>query len=105
MLLRNNSKRLITVNAPMTEGGYTKFYDIKPGDNPAVDVPDQWCNSDFVKNLLKTGDLIAVGAYQPTSVDTEELDTLRNEALLHGIDVDSTWDASRIRAEIDKANA
>lgn len=102
MLLRNNSRRLITINAPMTEGGYTEFYDIKPGDNPSVDIPDTLCKSDFVKNLLNTGDLTRM-----TPADTDgddDMEALRNEALLLGIDVKKTWNADKIRSEIDKAN-
>jgi len=100
MLLRNNSKRLITVNAPMTEGGYTEFYDIKPGDNPAVEVPDALTKSDFVKNLLKSRDLTIEVAHE-----SDDADALRDEAMLLGIKVDKKWDADKIRAEIDKANA
>lgn len=103
MLLRNNSARLITINAPMGETGYDKFYDVKPGDNPAVEVPDEYCDSAFVQNLLKTRDL-TVEYVQPVTGD-DDLESLRNEALLLGIDVDKKWKAPRIRAEIDKANA
>jgi hypothetical protein len=103
MLLRNNSARLITINAPMGETGYDTFYDVKPGDNPAVEVPDELCESDFVQNLLKTRDL-TVEYVQPATGD-DDLESLRNEALLLGIDVDKKWKAPRIRAEIDKANA
>jgi hypothetical protein len=100
MLLRNNAKRLITINAPMAEGGYTTFFDIKPGDNPAVEVPDELCKSDFVKNLLDTGDLIRM-----TPAESDDVDSLRDEAMLLGIKVDKKWDAARIQSEIDKANA
>ena len=102
MLLRNNSKRLVTINAPMTEGGYTEFYDIKPGDNPAVEVPDTLCRSDFVKNLLNTGDLTRM---TPAESDSDDVDSLRDEAMLLGIKVDKKWDAARIQSEIDKANS
>jgi len=102
MLLRNNSKRLITINAPMTESGYSTFYDIKPGDNPAVEVPDEFCKSDFVKNLLNTGDLTRM---TPAESDSDDVDSLRDEAMLLDIKVDKKWDAARIQSEIDKANA
>lgn len=102
MLLRNNSKRLVTINAPMTEGGYTEFYDIKPGDNPAVEVPDEHCKSDFVKNLLNTGDLTRM---TPADTDSDDVGPLRDEAMLLGIKVDKKWDAARIQSEIDKANS
>lgn len=101
MLLRNNSKRLITINAPMTEGGYTTFSDIKPGDNPAVEVPDHLTKSDFVQHLLKSRDLTVEAA--PAADD--DVGALRDEAMLLGIKVDKKWDAARIQSEIDKANA
>lgn len=102
MLLRNNSKRLITINAPMAEGGYTTYFDIKPGENPAVEVPDELCKSDFVKALLNSGDLARV---TPAEADPDDLEALRDEAMLLGIDVKKTWDAAKIQSEIDKANA
>jgi len=102
MWLRNLSKRLITVNGPMTESGYSEFYDILPGENPAAEVPDTLCSSDFVKNLIKIGDLIQVTA--PVS-DEPDIGALSDEAMLLGIKVDKKWDAARIQAEIDKAHA
>jgi hypothetical protein len=101
MLLRNNSKRLITINAAMTEGGYTEFYNVLPGDNPPVEIPDHLTKSDFVKNLLNTGDLTRM---TPAESDGD-VDALRDEAMLLGIKVDKKWDATRIQSEIDKANA
>lgn len=101
MLLRNNACRLITVNGSMGADGYTEFYDIKPGENPAVEVPDALCKSDFVKNLINIGELIVLQS-EAAPVDT---DALRDEAMLLGIKVDKKWDAARIQAEIDKANA
>jgi hypothetical protein len=101
MLLRNNSKRLITINAPMTEGGYTTFFDIKPGENPAVEVPDHLCGSDFVKTLLKSRDLTVEAALAAD----DDVGALRDEAMLLGIKVDKKWDAARIQSEIDKANS
>lgn len=100
MLLRNNACRLITVNGSMGADGYTEFYDIKPGENPAVEVPDALCGSDFVKNLINIGELIVLQS-EASPVDT---DALRDEAMLLGIKVDNKWDAARIQAEIDKAN-
>jgi hypothetical protein len=84
----------------MTEGGYTEFYDIKPGDNPSVDIPDHLTKSDFVKNLLNTGDLTRM-----TPAESDDVDSLRDEAMLLGIKVDKKWDAARIQSEIDKANS
>ena len=53
MLLKNNSARLITVNGPLNERGERSVkYQIKPGKNPAVEVPDELCKSAFVKSLI-----------------------------------------------------
>lgn len=100
MLLKNNAKRLITVNGPLTDGGYPEHYDIKPGENPAVEVPDALCTSDFVKNLMRIGELTQVSA--PTHSD--DLEALRDEAMLLGIRIDKKWDAAKLQSEIDKAN-
>lgn len=53
--LKNMDKRLITIN----HGG--KRYDIKCGNNPSVEVPDEALKTDFVKNLINTGKLVSVG--------------------------------------------
>ena len=53
MLLKNNSARLITVNGPLNEKGERSVkYQIKPGKNPAVEVPNELCRSAFVKALI-----------------------------------------------------
>lgn len=102
MLLKNLSRRLITINGPMSTAGlHDEHYPIKPGDNPAVEVPDTLCTSDFVKHLLKTGDLIAVAA----TIEPDDLEALRDEAMLLGITVSKGWNATKLRTEIDKANA
>jgi len=61
--LKNMDKRLITIN----HGG--KRYDIKCGNNPAVEVPDEACKSDFVKHLIETGKLVSTGATTTTATD------------------------------------
>lgn len=65
MLLKNNSQRLITINVPLFKEDGKTFHkyqgtQIKPGKNPAVEIPDDACNNKFVKSLIKTGDLIVV---------------------------------------------
>jgi hypothetical protein len=52
MLLKNTDRRLITINRP--DG---KPIQLLPGDNPAVEVPDELCKSHFVKTLIKSGAL------------------------------------------------
>lgn len=101
MLLRNLSRRLITVNGPMSAtGNHDEHYPIKPGDNPAVEVPSSLCTSDFVQHLLKTGDLIAVAA----PIEPDDLEALRDEAMLLGVTIGKGWNAAKLRAEIDKVN-
>lgn len=55
MFLKNEAARLITINH-LVEGVETS-YPILPGENPAVEVPDAVAKIDFVKALLKSGDL------------------------------------------------
>ena len=63
MLLKNNSARLITVNGPLNERGERSVkYQIKPGKNPAVEVPNELCKSAFVKSLIDNGSLVAHSA-------------------------------------------
>lgn len=52
MLLKNKSARLITIN-----GGEESF-DILPGNNPSVEVPNELCDGDFAKALIECGDLV-----------------------------------------------
>ena len=64
MLLKNNSKRLITLNIPVEvkEGEKPKHQgiQIKPGNNPAVEIDEELGKSKFVRALVKSGDLIVV---------------------------------------------
>lgn len=60
MFLKNEAARLITIN--FLVDGMEIGYPILPGENPAVEVPDEAAKIDFVKALLKNGDLRRVGA-------------------------------------------
>lgn len=103
-LLRNNSKRLITVNTG------DESFQIKPGDNPSVNLPDEAMNIPFVKHLvthlIKSGTLIEVAA---RAVDVEavddtddELAQLQAEALTLGMEFKDTWAASTLKGKIAK---
>ena len=74
MYLRNMSRRLITVN---TVGASV---DILPGDNPSVEVSKEALETDFVKHLLSTGELIidANHALNNNNSDDEELANLQS---------------------------
>lgn len=83
MLLKNKSARLITINGQLNEKGErTAKYQIKPGKNPSVEVPDELCKSDFVKALLADEALIAVAA-DPTKPDLPKPKTLGESESLY----------------------
>ena len=61
MFLKNNAKRLITVNGKLDSKGQRSVkYQLKPGNNPAVEVPDELCESAYVKALLESGAIVQV---------------------------------------------
>lgn len=65
MFLKNNQARLITINGKldkMEDGSYVRSvkYQLKPGNNPAVEVPDELCKTEYVKALLASGAVVQV---------------------------------------------
>jgi hypothetical protein len=105
MFLKNEAARLITINHLV--GEKETSYPILPGENPAVEVPDAVVKIDFVKALLKNGDLRRVGADElenEEEEDEDDLEALRAEAVELGIEV-GRWGAPRLRTEIAKAKA
>ena len=105
MFLKNEAARLITINH--LAGEKETSYPILPGENPAVEVPDAVAKIDFVKALLKSGDLRRVGADElenEEEEDEDDLEALRAEAVELGIEV-GRWGAPRLRTEIAKAKA
>ena len=102
MFLKNEATRLITINHLV--GEKETSYPILPGENPAVEVPDAVAKIDFVKALLKSGDLRRVGADELESEEDEvDMDALRAEAAELGIEVGPRWGEKRLREEIAKA--
>lgn len=99
MLLRNHAARLITVNG-VSSDGVVESFKVLPGNNPPTEVPDKYCKSDFVKHLLKAGELSVVQADEEEEDDTAGL---KEQAEALGIKVDKRWGADRIRSEIEKA--
>lgn len=100
MHLKNEAARLITVNF-----GGEKFK-ILPGENPAVEVPDEAAKLPFVKALLKSGDLRRVGSDELGEQEEDGddgLDELTAQAKALGIKVDKRWKAERLAEEIAKA--
>lgn len=112
MILKNNAKRLITINGAMVKNQRPTAYQIKPGDNPEVDVPDELCDNAFVKALLADGSLIKVGESEVVETDAEpsQYDEMNKTDLTSlaetmGIEVKSAWNKAQIIAEIDKIEA
>lgn len=105
MFLKNEAARLITINH-LVDGTETS-YPILPGENPAVEVPDAVAKIDFVKALLKNGDLRRVGADELESDDDDEgdddIEALREQAGRAGVKVNKTWGKARLLDEIAKA--
>lgn len=106
MFLKNEAARLITIN--LLVGETETSYKILPGENPAVEVPDAVAKIDFVKALLKNGDLRRVGVDELESEDDDDegdddIEVLRAEAVAAGVIVSDRWGAKRLKAEIAKA--
>lgn len=105
MFLKNEAARLITINHLV--GEKETSYPILPGENPAVEVPDAVAKIDFVKALLKNGDLRRVGADELDAEEDDDGDDviaqLRDEATELGIEVNGRWGEKRLREEIAKA--
>lgn len=84
MFLKNEAARLITIHHLVD--GEKASYKILPGENPAVEVPDEVKKIDFVKALLNNGDLRRVGADE-LEVDDSEDEDLAAQAEALGIKV------------------
>lgn len=107
MFLKNEAARLITINHLV--GEKETSYPILPGENPAVEVPDEVAKIDFVKALLKNGDLRRVGADELESDDDDDgdddIEALREQAGRAGVKVNKTWGKARLLEEISKVQA
>ncbi|WP_454864571.1 hypothetical protein [Pseudomonas rhizophila] len=104
MFLKNEAARLITINH-LVDGTRTS-YKILPGENPAVEVPDAVEKIDFVKALLKNGDLRRVGADELEAEEDDggdDIEALRAEATAAGVTVSERWGEKRLKVEIAKA--
>lgn len=92
--------RLITIND--TDG---KAYDIIPGGEGEVVIPNRLAHGAFVQALIKQGDLIVteIGDDEPETGDDAVVEELRAQAEELGVKVDKRWKAERIQQEIAKA--
>ena len=104
MFLKNEAARLITINHLVDDKETS--YPILPGENPAVEVPDAVKKIDFVKALLKNGELRIVGddEIEDDSDDADDIEALREQAGRAGIKVNRTWGKARLLEEIAKAS-
>ena len=117
MLLKNQVPRLITINAEtLPNGKRGKAYQIKPGNNPAVEVPDAVCKGNkFVELLIKDGSLKVVTKAASVEVPDEEVEPgpyddmdkseLKDYAETLGIDVKKSWGRPKLIAEIEAVEA
>ncbi len=127
MLLKNLSRRLITINTgyanrkhPETgdiiKVDFKKTYDLLPA-GPAVNVPDKICDTNYVQFLIASGDISAEEAEDPTE-EMEELTGNEDNPLmdlekeeLHAmavelkIDVKARWNKTQLCNAIKKATA
>ena len=106
MLLKNKATRLITINGAMKNSMRSKAYQIKPGKNPAVEVPDELCKNKFVEGLIEDGSLEVMG--QPATVEEveptdDERDLLLAEAMDLDLDVKDSWATSTLKRKVTEA--
>lgn len=69
MLLKNQKARLVTINGRFENGQRVEKYQIKPGNNPAVEVPDKLCKTAFVQSLIKDGTLLVMSGAADSEQD------------------------------------
>ena len=85
-------------------------YRLLPGgpDAPAIEVPDSVLQIEFVKSLIKLGDIVVVHQF----IDEEpigemagvDIDSLRKQCDLLGIDYTPKWGATKLQQAIDAAS-
>lgn len=105
MLLKNNAKRLISINSPHTpikdvEGKgvidvvWGKVYELLPAGE-AVAVPDELCKTKYVKALIKCGDVVIADMTETPPEDEDDglyamtVKELQMKAFESGIEVPS----------------
>lgn len=98
MFLKNISARLVTVNPGAIQ--------IKPGNNPAVELSDEIANSAFVKLLIKEGILIeekrpVASVDDGTNLYTMSKGALKDYAELLDIKVKSAWGIPELIEQIE----
>lgn len=106
MLLKNTAARLITVNSK-DRGAFQ----IKPGDNPSVEVPNATCDTAFVKALIADGSLRVDCEDDASAIDAVSAYELMSKADLialcesQDIEVGSRDTVKSLAAKLEEANA
>ena len=59
MILQNNSQTLITINTTPVNSSELSRINIPP--NESREIPDEFCQGDFVRNLIQIGELSNIG--------------------------------------------
>lgn len=104
-LFSNTTKRLITINTG------SAAIQVKPGNNPSVELSDAVLKIPFVQHLIKSGALLEVAPRKidvtPVTDDTgdtddDELAQLQAEALSIGMEFKDTWALSTLKAKLAK---
>lgn len=86
MLLKNLKPRLITINGNFDNGQRIEKFQIKPGDNPAVEVPDHLCKTPFVQALIAGGSLLVVAGSAPDT-EAEEAEEVTDYSAMERADL------------------
>lgn len=85
-------------------------YRLLPGgpDAPTIEVPESVLQIDFVKSLIKLGDIVVVHQFadeEPADeMTTAHIDLLRAKCDGLGIDYTSRWGATKLQQAIDAAS-
>ena len=98
----NTARKIIINIGDKDETQYT----LLPGgvDAPAIEVPASVVGIEFVKDLISTGDIVVVGNDHTVS-ESDNIDSLRNQCKLLGIDYGKNWNESKLQQAIDEATA
>lgn len=121
MILQNNTQTIITINASSYKGKSKAIINsgaINIIPNQSKDIPKELCDNDFVRNLIKIGELQVIEKKSTnttsakntnnkkpknTPKEDEVLREAREDAEIEGVPYKEEWTADQIRKEILKA--
>lgn len=117
-LLKNNAKRLITLNGPHTnqKDANGRVIGVKPGDKydllpagAAVDVPQSVADIAYAKALIKTGDIVVVESSSDSDSTSSAYDSMTKNELVEiaesmGIEIESRDTKAQIIDKIESAS-